>query len=625
MKTKQFFSILLLWVVATTSPAQSWQWGKSGGSSSTNGSNGSGTEALDEKIINMVADTNGNIYTCSNVYGNDLIINGVPKTTNNTPSFGYDCRDGLIMSYDCNGNLRWQQTLGGCFDDKIKQIGIDNQNNIYVLAEFLYRGYETCAQTHLSSTVVLPDSPALVNLNKERVYLIKYNNEGVVQWYKSPQPSNLPSANTLTNGGMAAFDLQVDPQGNCYLLCNLGYGPYCNGAYVTPTTPVPKNHILQYDAAGNFVTGHLLDYDSVTNYGFEVGKFKRNHNNGKFYIIGYVAGFDGYLDNDTVTIGGQSYTYLDFQRCVAAFNADGTFSWLAHNGPKAVSNFANDIAFDADNNVYFAAGLYQSHWDGTANPPNIIDSWNGVPFEVSPDNPLQGIQGFSALVKMDPNGNTLWQTNSYTSYSDLYVYDGGEDCIKVAGDEIILPYGNSSLKWQNITNNNPVPISSSGNARGSIKRFNKNTGQIIAAHFLDAITNSYNSFRAASVDSKGNIYCGGSFNVSVVVNGVTLNSNGGPNDFLIAKFGSSNCNFLDTATQEMEQTDVYPNPVTTFLNINNPAQINYELYSSLGAKVQEGIIEAMGKINMEQLPKGMYMLQTKNKAGFVKIDKIIKN
>lgn len=628
MKTKQIFSILM-WMLATAGLAQSWQWGKSGGSSSTNGSSGSGLLALDEKIINMVADTNGNIYTCSNVYGNDLMINGVATTTNNTPSFGYDLSDGLIMSYDCNGNLRWQQTLGGCFDDKIIQIGIDGQNNIYVLAEFIYRGYETCAKPRLSSTVVLPDSPGLVNLNKESIYLIKYNSEGVLQWYKSPQPYNIPYANlvTLTNGRLRAYDLQVDPQGNCYLFCNLGYGAYCNGAYNTPTTATPRNHILQYNAAGNFVTGHPLGYNTTNYYGFEAGKFKRNHNNGKFYIIGFISGYDGSLpeNKDTVTLGNQSYTYLDFQRFVAEFNADGSLSWMRHNGPKGVSNGINDIAFDTSNNVYFTASLFASNWDFINYPTTIdIDSWNGVPFEVTPDPQALGLSDFSVLVKMDPNGNTLWQTNSCSVYTNSYSYSGAEDCVKIVGDEVVLPYSTGDMKWQNITNMYPVPYGTTQVGRSVIKRFNKNTGQIIAAHFLDAITNSYNKFRVSCVDTKGNIYCGGDFNVSVVVNGVTLNSNGGPNDFFIAKFGSSNCDFLGTTQQEFEQTTVYPNPVKTVLNSNNYEVVTYELYTSLGAKVLSGTLETMGKINMEQLPKGIYLLQTKNSNGAVKNDKIIK-
>lgn len=630
MKTKQFFSFLLC-ILATASLAQSWQWGKSGGSSSTYGSGGSGREALDEKIINMVADTNGNIYTISNVYGNDLMINGVVTTTNNTPSLGYDLSDGLIMSYDCNGNLRWQKTIGSWDNNKIIQIGIDAQNNIYVLADVGRRGFPSPPiEIHLGATDIIPESPFNVNLNKEELFLIKYNSEGVLQWYKSPQPANIPNfENTnYTNGRLRGYDLQVDPQGNCYMLCNLGYGPYCNGAYVTPTTAAPKNHILQYDAAGNFVAGHPLGYNTTNYYGFQVGKFKRNHNNGKFYIIGFISGYDGGIPegNDTVTLGNQNYTYVDFQRFVAEFNADGSFSWMRHNGPKGFSNGINDIAFDSGNNVYFTAGLLASNWDGLNYPNNIndIDSWNGVPFEVTPDPQAIGISDFSVLVKMDPNGNTLWQTNSCSVYTNSTSYTGAEDCVRIVGDEVVLPYYTGDMKWQNITNNYTVPFGTTEVGRSVIKRFNKNTGQIIAAHFLDGITNSYNIFRASCVDSKGNIYCGGEFNVSVVVNGVTLNSNGGPNDFLIAKFGSSNCNFLGTAQQEFEQTNVYPNPVNAELNINNYEVVTYELYSPLGAKVLSGTLETMGKINMEQLPKGIYLLQTKNNNGAVKNDKIIK-
>src|ERR1035437_10952072 len=84
--------------------AQSWQWGKRGGSSDA-GSGGS-----DETVIDMATDQHGNIYVLSQVMQTGLSVDGHAIT-------GWGYYDILISSFKCDGTYRWSKDLGGNSDD----------------------------------------------------------------------------------------------------------------------------------------------------------------------------------------------------------------------------------------------------------------------------------------------------------------------------------------------------------------------------------------------------------------------------------------------------------------------------------------------------------------------------
>jgi hypothetical protein len=60
------------------------------------------------------------------------------------------------------------------------------------------------------------------------------------------------------------------------------------------------------------------------------------------------------------------------------------------------------------------------------------------------------------------------------------------------------------------------------------------------------------------------------------------------------------------------------------LYINNQEDLSYALFNSLGAKIQTGQLEKNASLNVESLPKGVYLLSTKNDQGIIKTEKIVK-
>ncbi|MBB6462349.1 glycosyl hydrolase 53 family protein [Flammeovirga kamogawensis] len=68
-------------------------------------------------------------------------------------------------------------------------------------------------------------------------------------------------------------------------------------------------------------------------------------------------------------------------------------------------------------------------------------------------------------------------------------------------------------------------------------------------------------------------------------------------------------------TELSSQISLYPNPSKSFIKVKGVTQSNYQLYSLEGVTVLEGILEnGNSSINIEQLPKGMYVLHLTKKG-----------
>ena len=171
--------------------------------------------------------------------------------------------------------------------------------------------------------------------------------------------------------------------------------------------------------------------------------------------------------------------------------------------------------------------------------------------------------------------------------------------------------------WQNLSF-----VSPSQNIHAYIARFNKNTGNIISINPLG--TTSSDSGAALATDSKGNYYLGGSFTDTMTAGVSTLVKSGGTEDFFIAKFGSTNCDFLANADFEKDILKGYPNPVKNAVQLNNTESGSYVLYDALGTRIQTGQLEPEEIINVEHLASGIYLLQLQNQSGITQEIKLVK-
>ncbi len=575
--------VYIFFITASTHlDAQTWQWGKSGGTTDS-------FNTLTEEVKSACTDIYGNVYLVSDVASTNSQVDGVPKQNYNS---GFGLTDGILASFSCSGSYRWSKVIGGGLLDFVNCVQSDDQGNIYVLGQVVSIGNSPSdVPVHFDTDVTLPASPSDVNENKQSLFIIKYNSEGVFQWLRMPQPSDVSLSESITYTN--AQDLQVDSQGNSYSLCHLPVGLYANGAYAVT---VSGFNILKYDTNGSFLGGVPIDIQ----YGNPrvAARMRRNHQTGDFYIAG--KAYQSTFPEDRVTINGEIQTKAIF---IAAFNNSGTFLWKReNNNPSISSEYIPGIAIDPENKVYLATST------GPINLGNgnyAIDNFNGTPVTTVSSVTISPIP---FIVKMDANGNNLWLTGGTKSRPMDIILNGEE--IAVCGSI-------TNTTWQNLSFTSPTL-----SQHAYIARFNKNSGSIISINPLG--TTSADLGVALATDSKGNYYLGGRFFATMTAGASTLVNSGGDEDFFIAKFGSTDCDFLATNTFDEKTFKAYPNPVQNMLHLNNPDPGDYVLYDVLGARIESGTISTQGSINLSSFTPGMYFLQFQNVTGSVQMLKLVK-
>jgi hypothetical protein len=578
--TSPFFSaqwvnnVSLLFLLFSTlfAQGQSWQWGNSGGADDNVNPPGP------EKVTSMCTASDGSTYMAAQVGRIDLRIAGIPKETYSSVGLN----DWIVAGFSCGGDYKWSKVLGGYLGAQRAIVGSDAEGSVYTACHITRTPPNVSPPPHFDSDVILGSSAVDVNTFKQTIYLIKYDANGNYLWSTTPQAADISRS---TGSQASVFDLQVDSQGNSYMLCLLTPSIY-GGAYVVTAKGF---HIVKYDSQGNFTGAFALDMNvNAAPYNF---KMKRDHANGRIYLGG---------ENDVsiatgLSFGGQPVTHSKF---LAAFDATGDLIWEKENTITSIpgdGGVSYGVTVDSDSNVYFIGA---TGWlSGNISVP---DSFNGIPFVNN------GTPPWPFIVKLDPAGNTLWQTNG--TRSNLVA-------VAVNGDEVAVTAGASQMVWQGI--NFSMPAS----GQPYIARFQKSNGEIIGIERLT--TTSNDSGTTLTADPQGNYYLGGRFGGSLTAGADTVTSNGGISDFFIAKFGTDNCN-LATESFNNEKVEVYPNPVREQLYLANPKGQGFRLFNSLGLEVLSGTFTQDGAINVESLASGIYLMQVSQdgQSGWVKVVKL---
>lgn len=566
----------LLLTAYSTLNAQSWQWGKSGGTTDS-------FNTLEEQVKSACTDIYGNVYLVSDVASTNSQVDGVPKQNYNN---GFGLTDAIVASFSCSGVYRWSKVIGGG-NEYVNCVQSDALGNIYVLGQVgPSSNVPGDVPVHFDTDVILPVAPSDANVNKESLFIIKYNSDGVFQWLRMPQPDDVSLSQTITSTNTQ--DLQVDAQGNSYSLCHLPIGMYADGAYAVT---VSGFNILKYDTNGVFLGGVPID--------IQLGnprnnaRMRRNHQSGDYYVAGQAT---QPAFGETVTINGELQTKAIF---IAAFSSAGTFLWKRENiNTDVYGGNVPGIAIDSENNVFMS---------GITGPiltvsPWIPDTFNGTVLGTSTTSPIPFI------VKMDVNGNNIWLTSGTKSRPMDLILNG---------DEVVTCGAITNMTWQSLSFVSPTL-----SQHAYIARFNKDTGTILSINPMGTTGSTLGT--ALATDSKGNYYLGGRFSSNLTAGASVLQSSGGDEDFFIAKFGSTDCNFLASADFEKNSLQGYPNPVRDVFYLSNAASGSYVVYDVLGARVQNGEVSEKGNIDVSGLSSGMYLLELKDNLGLTQVLKLVR-
>ena len=587
MKKYYFFICMGVLLHPFSLSAQTWQWAKGGG--------GEGSLNNPESVVDIATDADGNVTIISPVDKTNLMIDGHPKTAwgfnQQTPNYA-------IAQFSCNGTYRWSKVIGSNKTSIISGIETDAQGNVYAVGWTVpdagFAGF--VEPIHFDPDFVEPLTCAFGSCQtvKKSLFIIKYDKNGVFQWYHRPQADGLTDTQ---NAGNFSSELQVDPLGNCYWMVLIKPGTFANGAFVN-TLPGQNVFLFKYNAAGTFLGANLMDFRAAVPNDLAVSgsyvHFRRNHNTGTIFMVG--------SDDNSSVPSLQTYINGQFQakdKYLAAFDSNGVFLWKKEgNLENNAWDSRRDICFDSDNNIYYTA-------DVRSTVPDTFS--NSLPYSIPQE------QSFFVM-KLDPSGNVLWQTMPTVNFGIF------TSSIAVNGNEVGISSGIGGYVWDSFSE---TYVPNSG-TKAYLARLNKNTGAVIGVHKLYRYFGGYDSSTALA-SNNGNFYVGGNFGDQLVAGSTTL-TGAGQSNFFVAKFGTASCTLGLEDKQELEGLQLFPNPVHNVLFVKNQATaLKYTLYDLMGKKLEIGTIPVLqGEIRFLNYPAGTYLLYLEDTNGYLRKVKIIK-
>jgi len=654
-----FFINTLLLLTSITGFSQTLQWGKRGGSSDEIPG---GLVMRHEQVVSMAADHQGNVFALSPVGISSLNVDGVEKENYSAyDGGGGPGLDYMISSFDCDGELRWAKVIGGPDSDYFRTIKIDGAGSVYTAGD-MWNLQTTFAQDiHFDEDLVIPYGDGSVN--RQSLYLVKYSNDGELEWVRTPQPADIDFVESITKN--RSLGNEVDKEGNSYWLCSIMQGSYCNGSYIN-TAEGSTLHIFKYDSAGEFVSAHPMDIQ-IQGYPMYTFKMVRNNDTGIVYIAGHRYSTE---ESDKVIIDGQ---LLQGTMYIAAFDDEGSFLWKKENIETVQGPWLNDLTLDPQGNVYITGGTWNN--DGFGNQVFASPTPYIFPF----------------VTKFSAGGNVLWASHAIT--------EAGIDAkaIIVNGNEVLVTGGGIGIEWGNFE----VPMVMNAGYDIYMARLNRETGAALGLTSVVSGNPSWD-YGSALASANGNYYVGAEFSTNITVGGETLYNTGSQSDFAVMKYGTESCcvfplpefsfqreggefsfdytgegfttiawDFGDdtgtstiedpdhsytedgdyvvcvtvtndcgsqqycrqvtaagtagTSDRALEQLKAYPNPVNNLLTISSNSELSYVLYSVPGAKIQDGsLFTGQQQIDMRSLPSGFYILTLKNGQGEQKTIKVVK-
>lgn len=499
MKRNLFLTAIIFILSLTILNAQSWQWGKNGG-----GSTSAGT--ADNTILDMKIDKQGNTYvlglvtrTTARFMGDTFTINGP--------------NDLLLYKVDCNGNKLWHKQIGDMSAiDGEQKIVLDKDDNVYLI------GNSVPASSHAYvidiDTTFTPPMSTRFNGN-----IIKFDKNGNFIYYKTNQLANAIGYN------LGYRESVFDENNNLYIISfvrgNLGF---INRSDTTTT----QDFVLKYDA--NAV---LQSYFPLSDSGFINTWSIACDKKGNLYVSGYTSPVG--LSSKVSIHGGHQITASSAYIC--KFDTSGTLKWITENEDS--TTFIYQIKYNDQSNRVEMAGAGGGHAPGPgtkfdtlilANPLDI----NNAPIVVLFDtlgNPIRG-----AIVGC---------TNSMVAYT---IDHSNANTIAIGG----VVAGHTSFGSQDIPTTN-----------GQDAFFAELTPDLQFIHgeviegtgFYDAVTN-------IAYDERGNIRIGGFMGGDLNIPGDTLTKMpGGISNLFILKYGVTTCicpyavsNYSDAYTSSLTYT-----------------------------------------------------------------------
>lgn len=525
---KIFLLAFIICTVLLKADAQSWQWGKRGGSTS----NFSGT-LYDENVVDMATDKNGNLYVLSTTISSspDPVTVGNASVKTFEDSNHYHNLDALLTSFNCNGSVRWIKAVSGSSGVVPTSLRVDTMGHVYMLGRlgFVQSGIYGQVPIHFSNDTTLPFDLA------KCVFLAQYDTSGHFKWLRMPQSDTIASVTTAYQA--RAFDIEVDNNGNLNMLVFMRPGTIGGSNLTIPTEGTyilkysPQGTLLSVTAPPIYIKGYatqssntITDFMSVRLSCTKTGKWIFA---GTQYVMTPMV-----LNGDTLKSEG----------FVVCYDSQWKQLWRYINDSMGVATDLSNgvygrVATDNDENLYIG---------GYTRNGNTL-------FGYATNNPADGIP---FVAKLNINGARLWvnyATDNHTTTQPIISAGSSVSALALRSDGSVMTTGScGGLKWGNFQ----IPGRANSGLSIFISRHDPQTGAILQLDTIKRYPGYYSYSHAMASDRKGNIFIGGQVDGYFVTGPDTVYNSGGTTDFFVAKYGFGCCTTTPTSSFNSTSTGV---------------------------------------------------------------------
>jgi len=301
--------------------------------------------------IYLKADSNGNLlaYGISGKSPSSTIIyrqNGFTDscfafTNKKIDQIGYSLQN-YVLRINENGSLKWFTFISKEHNEGLIDAEMDSFGNIYITG------------TYDIKTTFFSTNGDSVNIKREdnesgrRMYVVKYNDVGVLQWQVRARIINNLSYDTDV---ITPYKIQIDPNGTCYILghtsfFNYRYQEYMKVINADMSITIPRRYgsffLMKLSPSGiaQWITGN-----SYSNYG-DGSAFELKGS--QLYLINTLHGYNNsawsgyyYSANFQDSIYVPNINYGDF--LVANYDTSGALHWISLGGNTLPTGYLHNL------------------------------------------------------------------------------------------------------------------------------------------------------------------------------------------------------------------------------------------------------------------------------------------
>ncbi|MFP9098096.1 T9SS type A sorting domain-containing protein [Flavobacterium sp. RHBU_24] len=609
---------LLLLALSATAQEYEWQWAKRGGGTQNAAGENSGFDFNSEHIVDIVVDADNNYYYMAFMTQNSTEYDGTPVTVYNSESSSSGNTDIVLLSTDCEGTLRWTQTIGGGAQDYAYKIALDNNGGLYIGANVLNISGpdQPYLPPHFSPTDAMPVLGPITGEPQEgykTAALLKYNtSDGSLAWRVMPQGDV-----TIDLRYAEMHEVIVDSDGTLHTLIGFKEGTHLNGQLTVPAVANSlKYYIVKYNSDGDVL--NVLPLSMGGSLYLEHTDFSYDEVLQRYYLAGYRSNGDIY---DLLPFSNNGIPFTE-QAFILAISNTGDEVWR-----REVSSLSDiqdnriiSLEVDDDSNLYITGKFFT---DGQG------ISMGTYQF------PLNVVGNINYTAKLNADGQVQWLTvpTAYSELSNPNFWSGSHFSydIVINGNELAVATQVTDEIWGSVTIERPFGHLS----EPALLHINKNTGTVLAVHDIMTSPGTRDGLTAVALDNDGNYITGGFFYNDLFTlpddNVPTLTKVSGVQsytDFFIAKLASGSCGSGTSGVEghSLNNIKIYPNPSKGLINIASGETLKYyALVNLLGQVLLSGALQpSQNTISIESLSAGTYILNISTVSGNVMNRKIIK-